>query len=359
MSDMLTQEEIDALLRGNSQSDSVLTPEEVDAIGEIGNISMGTSATTLFALLNNKVTITTPKVSVMSWDDLVRQYPIPYVAVEVKFTEGFEGSNLLILKEEDVKIITDLMMGGDGHNIEGDINDLHLSAIGEAMNQMIGSSSTSLSSIFNKSINISPPKAFLMSFKESNPMKFSFNDSIVRVAFKMVVEGVLDSEIMQLIPVDFAKKMVRDLLNPKADNEEIDRDKKELPDKSRIVDKSDRQDDDIPESKKIDMHHVQIQPVQFEEFDKDNINSNKENIDLIMDVPLEITVELGRTKRLIKDILEFGPGTVVELDRLAGEPVDVIVNGKFIAKAEVVVIDESFGVRITDIVSPSKRLKKV
>lgn len=107
------------------------------------------------------------------------------------------------------------------------------------------------------------------------------------------------------------------------------------------------------------MHHVQIQPVQFEEFDKDNINSNKENIDLIMDVPLEITVELGRTKRLIKDILEFGPGTVVELDRLAGEPVDVIVNGKFIAKAEVVVIDESFGVRITDIVSPSKRLKKV
>lgn len=153
--------------------------------------------------------------------------------------------------------------------------------------------------------------------------------------------------------------MVKDLLNPKADNEEIEIDKKELPDKSRIVDKSVRHDDDIPEAKKTDMHHVQIQPVQFEEFDKDNINSNKENIDLIMDVPLEITVELGRTKRLIKDILEFGPGTVVELDRLAGEPVDVIVNGKFIAKAEVVVIDESFGVRITDIVSPSKRLKKV
>jgi len=359
MSDMLTQEEIDALLKGNNQSDTILTPEEIDALGEIGNISMGTSATTLFALLNNKVTITTPKVSVMSWDDLVRQYPIPYVAVEVRFTEGFEGSNLLILKEEDVKAITDLMMGGDGHNVEGDITDLHLSAIGEAMNQMIGSSSTSLSSIFNKSINISPPKAFLINFRESNPMNFNFNDSIVRVAFKMEVEGILDSEIMQLIPVDFAKKMVRDLLNPSTENEEIAMDKKELQDKSRIVDKSVRQADDIPEQKKKDMQNVHVRPVQFEEFDNENMDGNKENIDLIMDVPLEITVELGRTKRLIKDILEFGPGTVVELDRLAGEPVDVIVNGKFIAKGEVVVIDESFGVRITDIVSPSKRLKKV
>jgi len=359
MSDMLTQEEIDALLKGNNQSDIILTPEEVDALGEIGNISMGTSATTLFALLNHKVTITTPKVSVMSWDDLVRQYPIPYVAVEVKFTEGFEGSNLLILKEEDVKTITDLMMGGDGHNVEGEINDLHLSAIGEAMNQMIGSSSTSLSSIFNKSINISPPKAFLINFREYNPMNFNFDDSIVRVAFKMEVEGILDSEIMQLIPVDFAKKMVKDLLNPKPEHEEIDKNKKELIDKGRIVDRSVRLDDNISEPQKMDMHNVQVQPVQFEEFDNENTAGNKENIDLIMDVPLEITVELGRTKRLIKDILEFGPGTVVELDRLAGEPVDVIVNGKFIAKAEVVVIDESFGVRITDIVSPSKRIKKV
>lgn len=358
MSDMLTQEEIDALLRGNSQNNIILTPEEVDALGEIGNISMGTSATTLFALLKNKVTITTPKVSVMTWDDLVRQYPLPYVAVEVKYTEGFEGSNLLILKEDDVKTIADLMMGGDGHNAKGEINDLDLSAIGEAMNQMIGSSSTSLSSIFNKSINISPPKAFLMKFKESNPMKFNFNDSIVRVAFKMEVEGILDSEIMQLIPVEFAKRMVKELLNCTANNEEIESVGKEIPNKSRIVDKSVEQEHANPDAGKADTNYVQVRPVQFEEFDK-STSGNKENIDLIMDVPLEITVELGRTKRLIKDILEFGPGTVVELDRLAGEPVDVIVNGKFIAKAEVVVIDESFGVRITDIVSPSKRLKGV
>lgn len=363
MNDMLTQEEIDALLKGDEISNSILTPEEVDALGEIGNISMGTSATTLFALLNHKVTITTPRVSVMTWDELVQEYPLPYVAVEVKFTQGFEGTNLLILKEDDVKTITDLMMGGDGSNISGEITDLHLSAIGEVMNQMIGSSSTSLSSIFNKSINISPPKAFLMKFKDSNPLNYNFSDSVVRVAFRMVVEGILDSEIMQLVPVDFAKKMVKDLLNPVPNTSEKTTDKKEISDKSRIVDKSEGQNYNQKlkefEDDKMGKDHIEVQPIQFEQFDSENGGTSKENINLIMDVPLEITVELGRTKRLIKDILEFGPGTVIELDRLAGEPVDVIVNGKFIAKGEVVVIDESFGVRITDIVSPGKRLKKV
>lgn len=360
MSDMLSQEEIDALLRGNSEGNPFLTPEEIDALGEIGNISMGTSATTLFTLLNNKVTITTPKVNVMTWEDLVKQYPLPYVGVEVKYTEGLEGTNLLILKEDDVKTITDLMMGGDGHNTMGDINDLHLSAIGEAMNQMIGSSSTSLSSMLNMSINISPPKAFLIKFRDSNPVDFSINESIVRISFKMEVEGILDSEIMQLIPINFAKQMVRNLLHPSTELKEKRDNKQEIPDKSRIIDESTPQTDNGNTNvDKGNMNSVHVQPVQFETFDKDNSSSvDKENIDLIIDVPLEITVELGRTKKLIKDILEFGPGTVVELDRLAGEPVDVIVNGKFIAKAEVVVIDENFGVRITDIVSPNKRLKK-
>ncbi|NLK36084.1 MAG: flagellar motor switch protein FliN, partial [Gracilibacteraceae bacterium] len=104
---------------------------------------------------------------------------------------------------------------------------------------------------------------------------------------------------------------------------------------------------------------VNVQPVQYQSFDSDQWSIEKESIELIMDVPLEITVELGRTKKLIRDILEFGPGTILELDKLAGEPVDILVNGKYIAKGEVVVIDESFGVRITDIVSASKRLSKI
>ena len=380
VSDMLSQEEIDALLKGDDTSNDEyinkavqkLTPEEEDALGEIGNISMGTSATTLFTLLNNKVTITTPKISVMTWDDLVRQYPLPYVGVEVKYTEGLRGTNLLILKEDDVKIITDLMMGGTGQNTVEEINELHLSAISEAMNQMIGSASTSLSTMFNKNINISPPEAYLMKFEEKQPYEFLTKGTVVKIAFRMVVEGLIDSEIMQLIPIDFAKETAGKLLNPdfakEAENYGIKQEKKE---NSRIeieetqnVSKSSSYTE-IPKSSivenniKIDHAPINVQPVQFQSFDKDNVSGDKENIDLIMDVPLEISVELGRTKRLIKDILEFGPGTVIELDRLAGEPVDIIVNGKFIAKGEVVVIDESFGVRITDIVSPNKRLNKI
>lgn len=380
MSEMLSQEEIDALLKGNDVSNdedndkvvSVLTPEEVDALGEIGNISMGTSATTLFTLLNNKVTITTPKVSVMTWDDLVRQYPLPYVGVEVKYTQGLEGTNLLILKEDDVKVITDLMMGGTGQNTAEDINDLHLSAIGEAMNQMIGSASTSLSTMFNKNINISPPKAFIIRFGETQPYEFLSQDTVVKIAFKMEVEGLIDSEIMQLVPLDFAKETARRLLYPdyeqKAENYDIKQEKKEngriqieeMENVPKInTNTENAKPSTIENNTRIDYGPINVQPVQFQSFDKDNGTGDKENIDLIMDVPLEISVELGRTKKLIKDILEFGPGTVIELDRLAGEPVDIIVNGKFIAKGEVVVIDESFGVRVTDIVSPNKRLNRI
>lgn len=372
MSEMLSQEEIDALLKGNdtsadNQSDSdmmQLTSEEIDALGEIGNISMGTSATTLFTLLNNKVTITTPKVTVMTWDDLIVKYPLPYVGVKVEYTEGLAGTNLLVLKEEDVRIITDLMMGGTGEDTDEEISDLHLSAISEAMNQMVGSSCTSLSTMFKKNINISPPRAYIIRFEDGLPEDLINDGIVVKIAFKMIVEGFIDSEIMQLIPFDFAKDMVNNLISLQENTKENENNikEKEKPEISRNkteniqMVKPDIMESQFNDSAGKDSIPISVQPVQFQSFDRQDTAGSKENIDLIMDVPLEVSVELGRTKKLIKEILEFGPGSVIELDRLAGEPVDIIVNGKFIAKGEVVVIDESFGVRITDIVSPSKRL---
>ena len=168
---MLSQAEIDALLSGDTESGDlqndqdagkdVLTPEEIDALGEIGNISMGTSATTLHSLLGQKVSITTPTVEVVSWEDMAKQYENLYVATKVEYVNGLHGSNLMLLKERDTKIIADLMMGGDGSGVdEQEISDLHISAISEAMNQMIGSAATSMSSVFNKRIDISPPKAY-------------------------------------------------------------------------------------------------------------------------------------------------------------------------------------------------------
>ena len=390
MSEMLSQEEIDALLKGDSatapQDDSSsqdhlngdLTSEEKDALGEIGNISMGTSATTLFTLLNNKVSITTPKVTVVTWEELSGQYKSPYVAVQVHYKEGLKGSNLLIMKEDDVRIITDLMMGGTGEISPEPISDLHLSAIGEAMNQMIGSSSTSLSTMFNKRIDISPPQAFILYFQNFNELElFNQEEKVVKIAFKMEIGNIIDSEIMQLIPIDFAKDLVNNLLRNMAVTEEsVIMEKRAEPQvQPEVISKpnsqpkqpakpnilSNRYDErqaDIP-VKREEHKVVNVQPVQYQTFESEQWSAEKESIELIMDVPLEITVELGRTKKLIKDILEFGPGTILELDKLAGEPVDIMVNGKYIAKGEVVVIDESFGVRITDIISTSKRLTKI
>lgn len=403
MGDMLTQAEIDALLNGTSSSDEStddvggfssddgLSTQEIDALGEIGNISMGTSATTLFTLLSQKVTITTPNVSLTTWGDLSKSYSSQYVAVKVEYTDGLIGSNLLILKQDDVKIITDLMMGGEGAIVDGELTDLHLSAISEAMNQMIGSSATSMSSMFSKRIDISPPKAFVVSFGNGDPYgEFEMEDVLVKIAFKMVVGNLIDSEIMQLLPMKFAKELVSSLLDSEKAKSVSQKEMPAAPQpqaqpamqqpmmqqpvmqqpvmQQPVMQQPVMQQPMMQQPMQgygYDMSYqdmqrprnpVSVQPVQFQAFDEGLSAAEKKNISLIMDLPLQVTVELGRTQKLIRDILEFGSGSIIELDKLAGEPVDILVNGKAIAKGEVVVIDESFGVRITDIIHPSKRL---
>ncbi|MDL2288038.1 flagellar motor switch phosphatase FliY, partial [Oscillospiraceae bacterium OttesenSCG-928-F05] len=180
-----------------------LTDEETDVMGEIGNISMGTAATTLSTLLNKKVEITTPRVHLTTMRHLSRNFPMPFVAVEVQYTLGLEGNNLLFLKPEDVMIITDLMMGGDGTNTSGELGDLHLSAISEAMNQMVGSSSTSISQIIGKPIDISPPVASLVSKPdEAGQPILRPTDAIIMTSFNMEVQGLIHSEIMQIVPLE-------------------------------------------------------------------------------------------------------------------------------------------------------------
>ena len=171
MDGVLSQEEINALLNepGAEASDSAeneLSDAQKDAIGEIANISMGTAATTLFSLVNHKVEISTPVVSYGTWDDIVQEYEKPCVFIRIAYTVGLDGSNILVLREHDVKVITDLMMGGDGTNTDGELGELHLSAISEAMNQMMGSAATSLSSMLNRKIDISPPNATVINLQE-------------------------------------------------------------------------------------------------------------------------------------------------------------------------------------------------
>jgi flagellar motor switch protein FliN/FliY len=395
MGDMLSQAEIDALLSGALSMDEeqeetsqgnaeILTPQEIDTIGEIGNISMGTSATTLYTLLGQKVMITTPKVSVTTWEELSEHYPEPYVAVKVQYINGLKGTNLLIMRENDVKIITDLMMGGSGQvSDDSELSELHLSAISEAMNQMVGSAATSMSSMFEKRVDISPPESTLIHFAEDREnIRFEKNNRIVKVAFSLTVGELIDSQIMQLLPISFAKELVQNLLRAGEKEEPLIPTEPQPaapePPQQRQPEKRTPAEDSRPgfaaQPQKEPPHQnayqqmpympppqnhqrpINVQPAQFQSFDSGIQPYEAQNISLLMDVPLQITVELGRTTKKIKEILEFGQGSIIELDKLAGEPVDILVNGKNVAKGEVVVIDESFGVRITDIIHPSKRL---
>lgn len=399
MDGMLSQEEINALL--GSMDDSAentsdvaaseptpaaadsnerLSPEESDALGEIANISMGTAATTLSILVNNRVEITTPKLSYVTLDDLKEQNPAPCVFIYISYRTGLEGKNILVLKEHDVKVITDLMMGGDGTNTDAELTDLHLSAISEAMNQMMGSAATSMSSMINEKVDISPPSSTRVDLTNTM-MEDGLHDMVgqtfVQVSFRMTIGDLVDSEIMQLYPFDFAKLIYtrfRSTMETAASEPEPAPQPEPVaapvqqPEPMQAVPVSQMDPQMAPQQPmmgmqqptmngampmyNMPMQNVPIQPAQFQNFaPSQNLDGiAPENIDLIMDVPLEVTVELGRTSKSIKEILDFSPGTIIELDKLAGEPIDVLVNGKFVAKGEVVVIEENFGIRVTEII---------
>jgi len=458
--DVLSQQEIDALLRRNDDDGSgsaagsdelnvndYLSEFEVDALGEIGNISFGTAATALSTLLRQKVDITTPKVSVVSRNELSQDFPLPHVAIKVEYTDGFIGANVLAIRVEDAQIIADLMMGGDGSAVPAELNELHLSAVAEAMNQMMGSASTSMSTIFSMMVNITPPTVDVSDFDQKQAVKLFPNDEVlIKISFRLIIGTLIDSHIMQLVPVAFAKDMINKLTGgmdtdptpepapqpaaaapvthaPPAVQVEKSapppappmQPQYEAPAPQMVAQPQmpmqpqydaqqqpyypqqppagyppqpypqagypqqpyppqqyppygyppqaypgyGQMDGATNAQQKPVQPNVNVQPVQFSSFDASEISGGQGNLDLLLDIPLSITVELGRTKKLIRDILELVPGSIVQLDKLAGDPVDIMVNNKLVAKGEVVVIDENFGVRVTDIISPAERVRKL
>ena len=417
MDGMLSQEEINALLNSMDSSESgepeieeeTLSSMEKDAMGEISNISMGTAATTLSSLVNQKVDITTPTVALASWEDLVEGYEDKScVLLQISYKEGLNGNNVFILEERDVKVIADLMMGGDGRgNMDGELTELHLSAISEAMNQMMGSAATSLSSMLNMKIDISPPVASSLDMddiKDEGNLSDFLKGNFVKISFKMTIGDFVDSKIMQLFPVEFCKTLCNKFgVNNEAESAGTAPAEAPAASQQPAAAAPSPQPMPQPMSQPVQqqampmgqdmygmpmngaqpmqgygqpmmapmqgmpmgypqqmpmqpmpmqpMPNINVQQAQFQAFSPEVMAMNqKENIDLIMDVPLEVTVELGRTKKSIQDILEFAPGTIIELNKIAGEPIDVLVNGKYVAKGEVVVIEESFGVRVTEII---------
>ena len=364
MSDeMISQEEIDALLNGGASSDppaeeaagesspadaaaaddsspagdAGITDLERDALGEIGNISMGGAATTLSVLLGRKVSITTPTVSVSNLRALKEKYPIPFLVVEVGYSIGIEGNNVLCIQAKDAAIIADLMMGNDGTNPDTELNELHMSAVSECMNQMMGSVATSLSSMFNKKVDITPPAVTLVDLGTEEVVSKLLDkaDPIIQASFRMEVDGLIDSEIMQLLPLDVARDMVDALMNQSAD---VDNEEEAVvaaaaapPPAAAPAPASApaappaaaaapaNYGYGAPPMQPHVASNVPVQSAQFTPLSSSPVQVNDANIGLILDVPLQVNVELGRTKKSIKDILDLTKGSIVELDKLAGE----------------------------------------
>ncbi|NKF06920.1 flagellar motor switch phosphatase FliY [Clostridium gasigenes] len=368
----LSQEEIDALLNGDIETSKenvdteILTDIEKDLLGEIGNISMGSASTALYQLVNQQVNITTPVVSVTTLRDIKKEFEYPNIILDVEYTEGIVGRNILIMKVADAGVIANLMMGGDGNVQNTELSEIEISAVQEAMNQMIGSSATSMATMFARIVNISPPNSKIWSeITETISDTLDEDEQIVRVKFNITIGTLVDSEIMQILPIETAKKIVSIMMGeekieePVVEKPVVEINNYKVEEKTISYESQAEVQREPERAPQREVKAVEVHEAKFGQLTPSRIGEPHKNIDLILDVPLNISVVLGRTKKSVKDILNLSTGSLIELDKLAEEPVEILVNGKKIAYGEVVVVDENFGVRITNIVSGADRIKSL
>ncbi|WP_055071339.1 flagellar motor switch phosphatase FliY [Clostridium massiliamazoniense] len=381
MSDgFLSQEEIDSLLNvgednngeGEPEVEEVVLSElDKDLLGEIGNISMGSASTALSQILNQPVNITTPIVGVTTIGELKNNFDVPNILLEVEYTSGIVGKNILIMKIPDAAVIANLMMGGNGEATATELSEIEISAVQEAMNQMIGSAATSMATMFAREVNISPPNSRTWNTL-SEPIADDLRDeeAIISVSFNLNIGDLVDSNIMQILPIKTGRRIISIMMGEDTESNESDsvasvsENEPIAPIENTYVEPKPIVNELVStyeESVRVEppRQPVEVHNVKFESLEQNTNVSGYNNIDLIMDVPLEVSVLLGRTKKSIKDILNLGVGSLIELDKLADEPVEILVNGKMIAYGEVVVVDENFGVRITSIVSGKERLNSL
>lgn len=389
----LSQDEINSLLNGELNNDNevenneeLLSDLEKDLLGEVGNISMGSASTALYQLLNQKVNITTPVVTVTTIKQIKENFDVPNIILDVEYVEGISGRNMLMMKISDAAVIANCMMGGDGKIESDELSEIEISAVQEAMNQMIGSAATSMATMFGRRVDISPPQSTLWESKEQSLSNdIEEEEKVVRISFDLEVGDVLKSNIMQILPLNTAKKIVSIMMGEEQVQAPVDAPVSEpaptlasaptMPSSSQQTYEAPVHGQpayqqpayEAPVNYAPPMSHtqpmmqpsVEVQKANFAPLGTKHVRKSHDNIDLILDVALDISVVLGRTKKSIRDILNLGNGSLIELNRLADEPVEVLVNGKVIAEGEVVVIDENFGVRINNIVSGADRIKSL
>ena len=390
----------------NGEADLGLNTIEIDTIGEILNISMGAAATAISLMLSRQVIITTPTVRVIPSAQFEFSRLEPAMGIEIEYVEGLHGSNVMIMSAKDASAIVGLLLADSGSEPDtAEMDELRISALGEIMNQMMGASSTALATFLNRSINISPPNSF--EIREPND-RFDWMRQqafIVTVGFRFVVEGLLDSEFITVMPVDFTRDLVnsamaldegesegapasehlngrqeditghRQVRNPvyETDFQDAPPQKKPAPPPPPEPARAPSPPPARPaayyeaepratayeapyDRRASRTRSVDVTPLAFGSLDGGGGDETDQvNLDLVMDIDLNVVVEIGRIKKLVKEIVALRQGSIVELDKQASEPVDIMVNGKLIARGDVVVIDDNFGVRITEIVGSLTR----
>lgn len=417
---------------------NIFNSMELDAIGEIMNISLGSSATAVSNMLDHRVDITTPSVSVVSVEDFSIGDLEPAIGIEIRYVSGLEGSNIMLLRKRDVKVIVDILMGSETPDDEFELNDLTISAVCEVMNQMMGAASTALSDFLGHPVNISTPTSFALDDVEQFKKEHinSEDGTLVVVRFMLSIEDMLKSEFVNVMPVHLAREllagfemnfgsvssdesakpepqpapqpepqpaaaqpaagsaggesggvmsqeeieqMLNGLMNqpaaqpeqpaqpaaPQAPVQAPQPPVQQPPMQPPVQQPMQQQYGwaqqpmqpgwGMQEPKRINANPIQLPVLDAEErLGKEQAD----NLELIMSVPLEISVEIGRTRRKVEDILSFSKGSLVVLDKLAGDQVDLFVNGLCVARGDVVVIDDNFGVRITEVLKQSELLKQ-
>lgn len=344
---------------------NIFSAMELDAIGEMMNISLGSSATAVSNLLDHRVDITTPKVTVVPISEFTLGELEPAIGVEIKYVSGLEGSNIMLLKRSDVKAIVELLMGTEIPEEEFELNELTISAVCELMNQMMGAASTALSDFLGRPVNISTPQSFsLDDLEEIKRERFhSETGMLVAVHFILEIEGVLKSEFVNIMSVELARELLAGFGMGIQDTGEAEADAtpaaqpaqpEPAPQPAQAYQAASPQpvyQQPVYQPPVQEPRVINSKPVALPNFAAaESLGAEqKENLELIMSVPLEVSVEIGRTRRKVEDILTFSKGSLVVLDKLAGDQVDVFVNGLCIARGDVVVIDDNFGVRITEV----------
>lgn len=371
----LSQDEINAIIAGNVSNEyaadnsptlvsDILSDIEKDILGEVGNISMGSASTALSDMLGKKVSITTPVVSVTTLKKMRDSFEMPNIALEIKYVAGISGKNVLYMRVSDAAVVANLMMGGDGNVTSTVLSEIEESAVSEAMNQMMGSSATSMATLFSRKVDISPPVSKIWDSFTSNMIEDIYdNDEVIQVAFKLTIEGLVDSVIMQVMSLEAAKKIISIMMGTETSEETVNtvqpteiviESKQDVVEKIKeaalVIDESSSRSNvanSTGNSYIEDSAEDNIHRMEYKSFsDYSNVSRNTTPL---FNVPLNVQLVLGTAQRSIKEIMNFNSGTILELNQLPDQPIELHVNGKIIGYGEVIIVNGNLGVRIIDI----------